>query len=163
MKRFLLVLIVLFIAITITGGGAKAATPPVNSGPVGPYEGTFTGYAYGDRGSRAPITLELTHRGEIVSGVVELGQGLFIDGGICGGVYAPTSQQPVTGYTVTGDPTRLQAKTALKINNLQISVDFSSQVSPDGKTLTAIAKIDLPWLCGRDPTITGTVSRDLTL
>jgi hypothetical protein len=163
MKRFLAVLIVLFIAITLTGGRAQAATPPVNSGPVGPYEGTFTGYAYGNRGSRAPITLELTHRGDTVSGVVELGQGLFIDGGICGGAYVPTSQQPVTGNTVTSDPTRLEAKTGFKINNLQISVDFSSQVSPDGKTVMATAKIDLPWLCGRDPTITGTVSRDSTL
>jgi hypothetical protein len=33
-------------------------------------------------------------------------------------------------------------------------------VSSDGEVITARAKIDLPWFCGRDPVITSRLYRD---
>lgn len=134
-------------------GVALALPASASSFSAGPYQGTFSGYAYGDRGSWAPITLELTHVGDEVSGTITLGEGLYVDGGRCGGAHIPTSEQTASGETLRGDPSRLQAGVDLKVNGLQISATLDSQISPDGESLTARAVIDLPWLCGRDPVL----------
>ena len=126
---------------------------------VGPYEGTFHGYVYGDRGSKAPLTLELTHRGEQVEGDLSLDRGLYVDGGRCGAFNVPSGVQYASGQTLSNDPRRLIAQSTVDVGGFGIGVDLESDVSPDGETVTAQATIDLPWLCGRDPVLTGTLHR----
>jgi hypothetical protein len=66
-KRSLVLGVMAILAILlIPAAGVYAAPVVATSGRVGPYEGTFTGYAYGDRSSKAPILLDLTHRGNQV-------------------------------------------------------------------------------------------------
>jgi hypothetical protein len=147
------------IAVSLPVGGSLAEGVPAVAEPAGPYEGTFSGYVYGDRDSRAAITLEMTQRENLVEGTLHLSEGLYVDGGRCGGGYLPASVQSASGETLSTDPNRLQASTVFNVSGLQITAEFDSHVSPDGELLTAQASIDLPWLCGRDPLLKAELSK----
>jgi hypothetical protein len=127
---------------------------------VGPYEGTFHGVAYGDRGSSAPLSLELTHRGSQVKGNVYLGEGLHVSAGFCGSVNLPAAAQRIEAQTSFLNPKRLVADPTFDAGGFHLTVDFETNVSADGEVITAKAKVDLPWFCGRDPVLTGTLYRD---
>ena len=139
--------------------GATAGASVSEPFTYGPYEGTFHGTVYGDRGSRAPLTLELTHRGNRVAGVAYLGEGLYVDAGFCGRGTVPAASQRASGTTVPGNPNRLVAHSTIDVGSFDVNVHLESNVSADSDTLTAKATFDLPWLCGRDPVITGTLTR----
>lgn len=161
MKRSLVVGVVTILAILlIPAAGAYAAPVAATSGRVGPYEGTFRGYAYGDRSSKAPILLDLTHRGNQVEGTVSIGEGLVVSGGFCGTVQVPAITQYVEGQTIRWNPKRLTVDPTFDLGGLNIAVDFESNVSANGEAITAEAEIDLPWFCGRDPVLTGTLYRE---
>jgi hypothetical protein len=159
MKKFLFGLLAALIVVSATTGAALASPNLTDTGEVGTYEGVFYGYVDGDKGSRAPIALGLTHRGDTVSGKVYLGEGLYVDGGVCGGVNVPSGLQSASGTTNSGDPSRMQASTSFKVSKFQITANLKSKMSADGESLTAEAKIDLPWMCGCDPLLTGKLSR----
>lgn len=153
MKKLLFALSATLIALASTVGIVLAAPLPYKTEAVGPYEGVFSGYVYGDRGSRAPIKLEMIHRRGTVTGTVNLGEGLYVDGGRCGGAYIPASVQSAGGETLSTDPNRLQAGTTFSVSGFQISAELDSLISPEGENLIAQGRIDLPWLCGRDPVL----------
>ena len=158
-KKWLFAISALLFALSSAVSVARAAPALITARGAGPYQGTFSGYVYGDRGSRAPISLDLTHVGDKVSVEVTLGEGLYVDGGRCGGAYIPASAQAASGETLRGDPSRLQAGVDFKVSGLQISATLDSQISPDGESLIAQAVIDLPWLCGRDPVLEAELSK----
>lgn len=126
---------------------------------VGPYEGTFHGTVYGDNGSSAPLTLALTHRDDIVSGNMYIGFGLYVKGGVCGGANVPAASQYASGKTVHNNAQRLVAGSKVDVGRFDINVKLQSDVSADGDTIDATAKLDLPWLCGRDPVLNATLYR----
>ena len=144
-------------------GAILALTLSVSAAPIekkinpGPFEGTFRGTVYGDNGSKAPLTLKLNHRGELVSGTVSLGTGLYVNGGFCGAGYIPASSQVASGKTSAKNPRLLNATTYFKVAGVNVKLFLDGEVSPDGEEIEAKAKIDLPWLCGGDPIITGTL------
>ncbi len=159
MKKLVVGIISLVVLLTVTIG-AHAAPEVAMRGKVGPYEGSFRGTAYGDRSSSAPLALQMTHRGNQVKGSLSLGEGLYVNGGWCGAVNLPASTVDVEGQTTLRDARRLKATPTLNVGNLDITVDFESSVSANGKVVTAKAKVDLPWFCGRDPLLTATLSRE---
>ncbi len=159
MKKLLFAISAALFAFSPAAGAALAAPAPITIRTAGPYQGTFSGYVYGDRGSRAEIMLETTHVGDKVEGTVTLGEGLYVDGGRCGGAYIPAGEQAANGQTLRGYPNRLQAGVAFRVSGLQISATLDSQISTDRESLTAEAKIDLPWLCGRDPLLKAELSK----
>jgi len=59
-----------------------------------------------------------------------------------------------------GNPKRLVATPAFDAGGFELRVNLESNISADGKTLSAKAKFDLPWFCGRDPVLTATLYRD---
>lgn len=150
---FILVLVAT-LALTFS---ASAAPQPEKPTKIGPYEGRFQGKVYGDKGKSAPLTLELEHRGNRVEGNVLLGQGLYVDGGMCGAGYVPAGSQFAAGETSAKDPGHLSAQTNFKVSGINVKLDLDGQISAGGDELDAKAKIDLPWLCGRDPVISGTL------
>jgi hypothetical protein len=160
MKRSLVVTIAVLAILLITAAGAYAVPEAAATGKVGPYEGRFEGDAYGDRGSSAPIVLDLTHRGNQVEGIVYIGEGMVVSGGFCGTVNVPATAQHVEGQTVRWNPNRLMVKPTFDLGGFELKVDFESNVSADGEVITARAEIDLPWFCGRDPVLTSTLYRD---
>ncbi len=150
------------IALTLTtfvvaSAQAAPARPTATSG--GLFTGTFEGYLYGDDDSRAPITLELSQNGRVVTGDITVGRGLLIDGGNCGEVEVPTASQTASGATTASAPRHLDASADFKVQGIAVSIDLDSDLSRDGETITTEARIDLPWLCGRDPAVTGELTR----
>jgi hypothetical protein len=160
MKRLIAGLLTILGILATAGVGVDAAPKAIWTEEVGPYEGTFEGITYGDQGSHAPLSLDLTHRGDEVEGMVRLGEGLYVNGGWCGAVDVPATTQYVEGQTVRGDPRRLMVNPTFDIGGLDLEVGFESKVSADGEVITARAKVDLPWFCGRDPVLRATLYKD---
>ena len=160
MHRYMIGTMAVLVILLTTSAGVYAAPSGVATGKVGPYEGVFEGVAYGDRNSSAPIELDLTHRGSQVEGRVSLREGLHVSGGFCGTVDVPAVSQAVEGQTVRWNPKRLVVSPTFDLGGFDITVDFESNVSSDGEVITARAKIDLPWFCGRDPVLTSRLYRD---
>lgn len=156
MKKFTLSLLVAFMAMSILVLSVSAAPEKVTQ--TGPYNGTFRGYVNGDRGSQAPAVFQLSQNGDLVSGTVSLGEGLYIDGGWCGKGYIPTVTQSGRLHTYPNDPSQIQMITSFKVSNFDIGVTLNSKITTDG-TINATGSIDLPWICGRDPQISGILSK----
>jgi len=160
MKR-IMVGIAVVVAILSTSVAWALAAPGVEKvGAVGPYEGNFSGIAFGEKGSRAPLALELTHQGSQVEGAVSIGEGLYVDAGFCGSFDLPAIDANIEGQTLDGDPRRLEASPTFDTGAFELTVDFESEVSASGRVIVTRANVDLPWFCGPDPVITGILLRD---
>lgn len=159
MKGLMLGILEIGIMLSLLAVPVQAAPELVSTGKVGPYDGTFRGIVYGDKGSSAPLTMDLIHRGNQVEGKVSLGEGLYVSGGWCGAVNIPAVSQFVEGQTLRTNPNRLLTSPTFDVSGFELTVDFESNMSADGKTITADAKVDLPWLCGRDPMLSGKAYR----
>lgn len=153
MKKWMISFAAVLSILSVLTVTAFAAPGEATMSKVGPFEGTFHGTVYGDNGTSAPLTLELTHRGDQVSGNLYLGSGLYVKGGICGGANVPATAQYASGKTVNNNPSRLVASTKVGVGRFDITVKLQSAVSADGDMINATAKLDLPWICGRDPVL----------
>jgi hypothetical protein len=157
---FVITMAILFLGIA----RASAAGPSIISGSPtllapGPYEGVFSGYVSSEDGSQAPIALQLTQRGEEVAGVVSLGEGLYVNAGMCGGTNIPSSEQEFAVKTDPGKPDQLSTILTFNVSGYQIGVNLESLISADGNEITSQVNIDLPWICGHDPVLTGILYR----
>ena len=160
MKRVLLG-IAIVVSILSTSVALAYAVPGVErESTVGPYEGSFMGIAYGDEGSRAPLALELTHHGSQVEGTVSIGEGLYVDAGLCGSFDLPAIEADIEGQTLERNPRRLEASPTLDTGAFEFVVDFESEVSSSGRVIVTRANVDLPWFCGQDPVLSGILLRD---
>lgn len=157
MKKVLLGLILAAGTLFSFSSSAFAAPDVVKSGNTGPFEGTFAGKVTGDKGSSTELSLDLTHRGDEVKGFVVIGEGLYVDGGVCGKGYIPAGTQFARGESSSKDPSHLSAESRFKVSGVTIKIKLDGDVSADGDEINAQAKVDLPWLCGRDPVISGTL------
>jgi len=158
MRTFLigtLAALVLFMAIA-TG---TLAAPKQATGTTGPYEGRFRGAVSSANGTSAPLSVTLTHRGETVAGVATIGEGLEVQTRYCGAASVPSRTENISGQTQRGRPRHLEATSKFTVEGLPITVRFSSDVSADGKTLQGNTTLDLPWFCGGDPVLTGTLHK----
>ncbi len=155
----LMVALTLLAVLTTLAPVAYAEAPASTRALPGPYEGTFRGIAYGDKGSKASLGLDLQHRGRDVTGTVRLEEGLYVSGGWCGAVSVPATEQYVEGQTAFANPRRLAVTPVFQVGGIELAIDFESNLSKDGDVITARAKVDLPWFCGRDPVLTSTLYR----
>lgn len=133
-----------------TGGDQTAASG---------FNGTFVGALTTDGGSSAPATLTLAQDGSIVGGTINVGQGLVVNGGNCGQTPVPAGNVNANGQIDPANPNRLAAESMFNVQGLMIKLQLVGELSADGQTLNAQAGIDLPMLCGRDPVISGTFTR----
>lgn len=160
MKKLGLVALAVVAMLSVAITGVLAAPEMVHTEVVGPYEGTFQGIARTEGNSRAPLALDLTHRDNQVQGIVTLGKGLHVDAGWCGSVDLPALSAEVTAETVPGNPRRLEASPTFDAGGFDLTVEFESILLGDGDVIQAQAKVDVPWFCGRDPVLSGTLFRD---
>jgi hypothetical protein len=162
MKKVLFgVLAVVVLVFGLTAGtvfAAEAQAPASTTGP-GPFEGIFYGTVTGDNNSRAPIAMQMTHRNEVVSGRLYIGEGLHVNAGVCGNTTIPSMVQSASGRTLPDNPNKLTASTTFNVSGFNIGVNLNSTVSADGGILNATTTIDLPWICGSDRTYSGTLYR----
>jgi len=150
----LLIALSTLFAVTIS---ASAAPPEAKAKNPGPFDGSFNGMVHADKNTKAPLSLVLTHKGNQVEGNLFLGEGLYVDGGMCGSGYIPASTQFAAGKTSAKNPRQLSATSTFKVNGVNVKVILDSEVSANGKQIDAKAKIDLPWFCGGDPVLDGTL------
>lgn len=152
----LLLTIGVIFAATATASASEAQS---HSSKAGYFDGTFHGRVYGDKGTSAPISLQLTQDGRQVEGQVMLGSGLYVNGGMCGSGYIPGGAQYAVGSVSASNSRRLTADSTFVVSGFKVNIDLVGIASADGQELDAEAKIDLPWLCGRDPVLSGTLYR----
>ena len=159
MKKAIIGLLLTIGAVFAATATASAAEKASQTDEAGIFNGTFQGTIYGDKGSRAPIMLQLTQDGRQVEGYVELGSGLYVNGGMCGSGYIPGSSQNADGWVSTSNPRQLNAESSFMVSGLKVTIDIVGNASADGEEVDTQAKIDLPWLCGKDPVLNGTLYR----
>ena len=156
------------------GAGSGSATPtPAAAQPIAPtaapiatlppagaaFNGTFAGTFTSDDGSSAPLSVVLSQNGTAVAGDIAIGQGLTIDGGNCGVQAIPSGTRAISGQADPANPNHIEATTAFDAQGLTVTVQFVADVSADGNTLTSAVRILLPFLCGREPVLSGTLAR----
>lgn len=157
MKKLTTGLLITLVALVLLSVTAFAVPPKPATGP---FEGTFTGTVKGDLGSQTTLTLDLTDRANIVSGEATLGTGLKVNAGkVCGTAVVPGGTIWAEGEKSPRKPRELSAASTLEVSGMDVTIEVSGQLAADGKTLDVTAKIDTPWICGRDPVITGTLTK----
>jgi len=157
MKKKILGILSVVVLLAATATSVLAAPKATKKSEPDPIKATYSGIIHGDKGSQAPLTLALTQEDDYISGTVYLGRGLYIDAGRCGGGYIPATVQSAEGESNKYKPNHIEASTTFKVSGIKVSIDLEGVLSSDGEVLETEAKIDIPWLCGRDPIIEGTL------
>jgi len=144
---------------------ANTPTPKPTATPTPkpslPFEGVFKGTAAGDDGSSASLTLDLTQRGQEVSGLATLGEGLRVNvgGGFCPGVQSvPPASVEVSGQTSPNNPRRIESSATMTVSGFNIVVSVVADVSADGEDLTALITLQVPFPC-RSPQLPARLTR----
>ncbi len=157
MKKILVTVVVALIAVLAMTVTVSAAPPESSSHNAGPFDGAFHGHVYGSKNTRAQMSLHLSHTGDQVDGTVFLGSGLLIEAGWCGSGYVPSGAYYASGETSPGNPRNLAAETTVNVSGMDVTIELDGTVSANGNVIEAEAKIDVPWICGPDPVLNGTL------
>ena len=159
MKKLLTSAFITLTTIALFSSVALAASEPANE-ETKPFTGTFTGFVIGDNDTETTLTLELTDEDNEITGTASLGGGLLVDaGGLCGSSVLPAASMWATGETSTKHPDELTAEAQIDVGPFVVTVEVTGELAADGETLAVEAEIDTPWMCGRDPVITGTLTK----
>ncbi len=124
---------------------------------VGPLEGTYIGDVYSDNGTSAPLMLQLSQIGNQVYAIAVFDEGLTVDAGLCGVVPIPAGSFSASALSDPRRPDVLVADVTFDMNGFEVSASLVSELADSGDQLDAEVSIDLPWLCGRDPTLRGSL------
>lgn len=124
---------------------------------IGPLEGIFIGDVDSNNGTSAPLMLQLSQTGNQVYAIADIGEGLTVDAGFCGVVPIPAGSFSASTLSDPRRPNTLAADVTFDVNGFEVSASLVSELSDSGDQLDAEVSIDLPWLCGRDPTLRGSL------
>jgi hypothetical protein len=160
-RKLMAGLVMAGLALFLVSVTAFAAPPQLPKVPVaGPFQGEFTGQVTADRGSKATITLDLTDQNNLVAGTVTLGKGLVVNaGGVCGTAVVPAGTILAEGEKLAKHPRDLSAEATMDVGGMEVTIEVEGELSADGETMDVSAKINTPWMCGRDPVIMGTLTK----
>lgn len=159
MKKLILGMTIAVMAFSIMSVPAFAASKE-SKDVAGPFEGEFKGTVHGDYGSTATLILDLTDRENIVAGTAALSSGLKVNaGGFCGKATVPASSIWVEESKSSKHPDEIAAEATIDMGSFVVNIEVEGQLSDDGETLDVQAKIDTPWICGRDPIISGILTK----
>ena len=133
-----------------------ASTDSINT-QIGPLEGIFIGDVHSNNGTSAPLMLRLSQTDNHVYAIADIGEGLTVDAGFCGVVPIPAGSFSASALSDPRRPNTLVADVTFDVNGFEISASLVSELADSGDQLDAEVSIDLPWLCGRDPTLRGSL------
>ena len=136
------------------GGGTTG-----DAGSAGAFSGAFTGTLTSDDGSSAPVSLALNQSGTTVSGDITIGDGLTIDGGNCGAQAVPAGSRGISGQTDPSNPNHIEASAGYDVQGFTVTAELIADLSADGRALNGQIALSLPFLCGRNPIISGALAR----
>ena len=145
------------LAIFVSTATSTLAAPA--KATAGPYQGKYQGTVISKNGTSAPLTVTLTHKGNVVAGVATIGQGLKVDTAYCGSANVPSRSERLSGKTQPGKPRHLEATSKFTVEGVPVTVRFKSDVSADGKTVKGTTTLDVPFFCGSDPVLSGTLHK----
>jgi hypothetical protein len=137
----------------------EATLPAVGGGGAAAFNGRFAGTLTSDDGSTAPVSLDLTQTGSTVAGDIAIGDGLTIDGGNCGAQAIPAGARSVSGQTDPSNPNHIEVAAGYEVQGFTITAELIADLAPDGNSLNGQINLSLPFLCGRNPVITGSLAR----
>lgn len=146
-------------AATLPPAPAEATLPAVGGSGSAAFNGRFAGTLTSDDGSTAPVSLNLTQTGSTVAGDIAIGDGLTIDGGNCGAQAIPSGSRSVSGQTDPSNPNHIEVSAGYEVQGFTITAELLADLSPDGNSLNGRIDLSLPFLCGRNPVITGSLAR----
>ena len=147
-------------ALPTTAPPVAATLPPVGGGGGGSgYTGSFAGTLISDDGSTAPVSLNLTQSGTTVTGDITIGDGLTIDGGNCGAQAIPAGSRSVSGQVDPSNPNHIEVSAGYEVQGFTITANLRGDLAADGNSLTGQIDLSLPFLCGRNPVISGSLAR----
>jgi hypothetical protein len=142
-------------------GSAVAASDPVDvsENASRPFAGVYAGTAYGDKGTAAPLYLTMTQDGSDIAATATLGEGLYVATPRCGGGEVPAGSAAGIGQVDPLNASRVRTEAAFAVQGIPVIMVILGDLSEDAQSLTAHTTLDLPSLCGADPTLTGTLER----
>ncbi len=151
MKKWFLGII---LAIGIISVGVVA---PTFAAEASPFNGTFSGTAYGDYDSTAPLTLNVTQEGDNVTAHINIDKGLQVNaGGLCGVVAIPAGSVSASGIDTDSDNNVISAKVPFDVGSgIRITAFIDGEI--DGDDLDVSVKVKTPFICSNDPVVTGSL------
>ena len=144
--------------VTLPAAPVEATLPAVGGGAAA-FNGRFAGTLTSDDGSTAPVSLDLTQTGSTVAGNIAIGDGLTIDGGNCGAQAIPAGARSVSGQVDPSNPNHIKVSAGYEVQGFTITAELSADLAADGNSLNGQINLSLPFLCGRNPVITGSLAR----
>ena len=152
MKKWFLGLV---LAIGLISIGVVAPTFAAENSP---FNGTFSGTAFADYNSSAPLTLAVTQDGDDVTATINLDAGLRVSaGGFCGVINVPASSISASGIDANDDPDILAAQVPFDVGSgVTVTADITGEMNGDDMDVTI--KVNTPFICGNDPIITGSLT-----
>ena len=144
--------------VTLPPAPVEATLPAVGGGAAA-FNGRFAGTLTSDDGSTAPVSLDLTQTGSTVAGDIAIGDGLTIDGGNCGAQAIPAGARSVSGQVDPSNPNHIEVSAGYEVQGFTITAELSADLAADGNSLSGQIDLSLPFLCGRNPVISGSLAR----
>ena len=135
------------------------ATLPAVGGGAAAFNGRFAGTLTSDDGSTAPVSLDLAQTGSTVAGDIAISDGLTIDGGNCGAQAIPAGARSVSGQVDPSNPNHIEVSAGYEVQGFNITAELIADLAPDGNSLNGRINLSLPFLCGRNPVIAGSLAR----
>ena len=153
MKKWFLGII---LAIGLISIGAVA---PTFAAANSPFNGTFSGIAYGEYNSTAPLTLTVTQEGDDVTANINIDNGLKVNaGGFCGIIAIPASSISASGIDTNDDLNVLTSQVPFDVGGgVTVTAEIIGEMSADGDEMDVEIKVNTPFICGNDPVVTGTL------
>lgn len=124
------------------------------------WDGMYAGDVYSSNGSSAPLVLELIELDDEIAAQASIGEGLSVNVGMCGGLVSlPAGSYRGSAHIENLKSNTLETQIVMEVSGFEITTALVSELSQSGEVLDAEVTVDLPWLCGRDPSFKGSLIR----
>lgn len=128
---------------------------PTYAAEDSPFNGTFSGTAYGDYNTTAPLTLTVTQEGDDVTAHINIENGLKVNaGGFCGTIAIPATSLSTNGIDTDDSADSLSTRIPFDVGG-GASVTAIINGEMDGDQMDVSIKVKTPFICGNNPVITG--------
>ncbi|MBE2222541.1 MAG: hypothetical protein IAF02_13420 [Anaerolineae bacterium] len=141
--------------------GVSIVTPTYAAGRetavTEPFNGTFSGIAYADYKTSAPLTVAVTQDGDDITAHIDIEKGLKVNaGGLCGTVAIPATTISASSTNTAKNPNILTARVPFDLGGgVKVTADITGEISADGEELDIQVKVKTPFICGKTPVVTG--------
>ena len=147
----------IILAIGLIGVSIMAPTyaAGIKTAVSSPFNGTFTGIAYGDYKTSAPLSIEVTQEGDDITAHINIEDGLKVNaGGFCGTIAIPASSLSASGIDTDDNADTLSTRIPFDLGGgTSVTAIINGEI--DGDQMDVSIKIKTPFICGNNPVITG--------